>query len=347
VGYNRCLAIFQLGSLEWTRKDRATFYAKPRKKWRSLSLAIRLEIYGWFSIQFSVKLRSTNHKKTAMKKFTLCAIALLISSISLAKIEKMSYYFKSQSVQLEDTSLDAIVKFKYDMRDLDVQLIEINAFSDGMANRSSSVELSKERADYILNLLVLQDEEISINAYGNERLKVNFSPKSWDRIDIYYNVEPLKMRPPAIVNKPLNKIPKNQVKSQGKKKVSDLQKPETDDSPLVLPIEFVGGTADVQESSKIYMEELLTTLNSNKDLDAHIRGHVCCGNKVSISRRRARVVYHFLVENGIDSSRLSFKGYGNKIPLIYPERSKKDRSKNRRVDIIFDGDGQINELSNL
>jgi outer membrane protein OmpA-like peptidoglycan-associated protein len=301
---------------------------------------------AWASFWRKIEIYESQ-KKTAMKKFTLCAIAFLISSITLAKIEKTSYYFKPQSVQLEDASLDAIVKFKYDMRDLDVQLIEINSFSEGVANRSLSTKLSEERADYILNILLLQDEEISINAYGNERFKLNFSPKSWDRIDIYYSVEPQKVRPPVIVNRPISKLPKNQVKTETKKEVSELPALGTDNTPLVLPIEFVGGTADVRESSKIYMEELLTTLSSNEDLNAHIRGHVCCGNKVSISRKRARVVYHFLIENGVDSSRLSFKGYGNTIPLISPERSGKDRSMNRRVDIIFDKGGQVNQLSNL
>ncbi len=88
---------------------------------------------------------------------------------------------------------------------------------------------------------------------------------------------------------------------------------------------------------------LYDTLLKNPHLTAHIRGHVCGGNKVSLSRRRARTVYRYLIKNGIERDRLSYAGYGNQKPLVFPERTAVDRGANRRVDVVFD---EIQELKN-
>ena len=84
-----------------------------------------------------------------------------------------------------------------------------------------------------------------------------------------------------------------------------------------------------------YLDKLYDTLQKNPQLTAHIRGHVCCENNKRLSKIRAKEVHDYLVEKGISQNRLSFKGYGNKLPLVYPELNPSDRSQNRRVDVVF------------
>lgn len=76
-------------------------------------------------------------------------------------------------------------------------------------------------------------------------------------------------------------------------------------------------------------------MRDNPNISAHIRGHVCCGDDYTLSSNRAFKVYKYLKSHNISTDRLSFKGYSNSIPEIYPEVTEYDKLRNRRVDIIF------------
>lgn len=80
------------------------------------------------------------------------------------------------------------------------------------------------------------------------------------------------------------------------------------------------------------MMDFVAYLDSVKSVDVHIRGHVCCGPDKKLSRKRAKYVYKFLIAQGIDKKRLSYKGYSNEYPLIFPEKTEFDAFQNRRVD---------------
>jgi outer membrane protein OmpA-like peptidoglycan-associated protein len=46
------------------------------------------------------------------------------------------------------------------------------------------------------------------------------------------------------------------------------------------------------------------------------------------------MVNDYLVKNGIDASRLTYKGYGHSRPKVSPEKSPADEQMNRRVEIL-------------
>ncbi|MFN5710538.1 MAG: OmpA family protein [Bacteroidota bacterium] len=54
---------------------------------------------------------------------------------------------------------------------------------------------------------------------------------------------------------------------------------------------------------------------------------------MKISESRAKAVYDYLIENGIESGRLKYIGLSFKYPRVFPENSEEDRAKNRRVEI--------------
>jgi len=53
-----------------------------------------------------------------------------------------------------------------------------------------------------------------------------------------------------------------------------------------------------------------------------------------LSEKRAKSVGMFLIENGIDSERLSYKGYGPRYPIDTNE-TREGRTRNRRVEFIL------------
>jgi len=82
------------------------------------------------------------------------------------------------------------------------------------------------------------------------------------------------------------------------------------------------------------MEELYRIMASEPTLVIAIEGHICCvDDDISdLSGQRAKVVYDFLLDKGIDESRMSWKGFGHTRPLNN-ETTAEEKQLNRRVEI--------------
>jgi len=89
------------------------------------------------------------------------------------------------------------------------------------------------------------------------------------------------------------------------------------------------------ESTDI-LNKLLNYLENNPGLKISIEGHTCdIGSDQynnELSTNRARSVYLWLINNGIEQERLSFKGFGKNRP-IFDESDEDHRELNRRVEV--------------
>jgi len=97
-------------------------------------------------------------------------------------------------------------------------------------------------------------------------------------------------------------------------------------------INFEGGTANLLPQSKPALVELMNLLQKNPSMRIEIGGHVCCYSDMPLSVMRAKRIYDILVSNGIDASRLTYKGYSNTKPIAI-DSDETERTKNRRVEI--------------
>ena len=69
-----------------------------------------------------------------------------------------------------------------------------------------------------------------------------------------------------------------------------------------------------------------------------IQGHLCCMpvDRLDLSTQRAKAINNFLVANGINEKRLTYKGFGSTQPIFpLPEKDEGQRSANRRVEIMI------------
>lgn len=101
-------------------------------------------------------------------------------------------------------------------------------------------------------------------------------------------------------------------------------------------LNFVLNTFAIVKESRPKLYELLTVMQQNPNLKISIQGHLCCivDDKKGLSTQRAKAVKQFLEINGIESSRMNFKGFGGTNPLFaIPEKSEEERAANRRVEI--------------
>lgn len=100
-------------------------------------------------------------------------------------------------------------------------------------------------------------------------------------------------------------------------------------------IEFELNKTKLTQNSKNYLNEIIEFLKNNKKIKTQINGHTdnTGTNEVNmkLSIGRAKSVYDYLISTGIEKSRLSYKGYGDTLP-IETNDTKTGRAKNRRVE---------------
>ena len=92
---------------------------------------------------------------------------------------------------------------------------------------------------------------------------------------------------------------------------------------------------DLKPESKVELNKLVSFLNLNKSLRIELSGHTDnVGDKKmnqTLSQNRANSVYGYLILNGIDSKRLTYKGYGDTKPKVKND-SDENRAMNRRTE---------------
>ena len=94
---------------------------------------------------------------------------------------------------------------------------------------------------------------------------------------------------------------------------------------------------ELKIESKIELGKLNSFLNKNPKIKFEISGHTdSIGTKLYnqvLSEKRAKSVYDFLLDKGISSSRMTFKGYGDSKSLA-DNKTESGRSKNRRTEFM-------------
>jgi len=93
-------------------------------------------------------------------------------------------------------------------------------------------------------------------------------------------------------------------------------------------------------SSRAELDKLVDFLTNNPALNAELGGHTDWTGpdeyNERLSMRRARAVYLYLVNEGLDPERLSYKGYGERQPVADNE-TEEGRALNRRTELKITG----------
>jgi outer membrane protein OmpA-like peptidoglycan-associated protein len=116
-----------------------------------------------------------------------------------------------------------------------------------------------------------------------------------------------------------------------------MVKAEVGSKVVLKNIFFDVGKSDLKQESVAELEKIKQLLLSNTQLKVQINGHTDnSGNAATnqvLSLKRAEAVVQYLIEHGIDTSRLSAKGYGSEKPLVSNDDENEGREINRRTEI--------------
>ncbi|MEY3237593.1 MAG: hypothetical protein RI883_1694 [Bacteroidota bacterium] len=245
-----------------------------------------------------------------------------------------SFYFENDQSIPTPYSQNQLQLFKQSLNKNEVVILEIYSYTDSLGSNSYNNVLAEKRLNYVAEKLNLIDNSfIQLKPYGQNYKYDVKDFKSWRRVDIYY--EFMVHQDSAVIENSM--ITENQTEEELTNTISSpIDKAIKDSLPFILNISFKEGTAKIEKQSFVEIKKLADYLIIHpKAKNLLIRGHVCCGNNMRISKNRAKAVYKELQKMGVEKARLSFKGMSNKDPLVFPEKTNADRQKNRRVDVIF------------
>jgi OOP family OmpA-OmpF porin len=104
---------------------------------------------------------------------------------------------------------------------------------------------------------------------------------------------------------------------------------------ILRGVNFESGSAALKDESYYILNQVFESLEAYPEVKVEIRGYT--DNRggyqynIDLSQKRAETVMNYLVNRGIDSSRLSAKGFGPADPVA-SNKSRDGRAQNRRIE---------------
>lgn len=244
-----------------------------------------------------------------------------------------SVYFDTNKFQIDELQSKEVVDFIKNNDSTRIESIQIYGYTDDLGKEEYNFKLSTSRANAIQESLLANGitNKIIVTIEGKGRILIeddvleNLPEKRSKnrRVDVVLNLKPL----PKIV------LPGFYTSIQKKHVVGDHIYLEN--------LLFETGSSVLTLVAKTELDKISKVLLRYKNLQFEIQGHVCCTptfqkeaidrltRKRNLSTNRAEAVYKYLVFKKIPKTRMTFKGFGNTVPL------KKGAEYDRRVELVI------------
>ena len=291
-----------------------------------------------------------------MKKYL--SIVLLFIAVSGFSQEQFSVFFESNKFELQKAEISKLNTWMEANKE--VKIVAINGYTDEDGSVGFNDTLAKKRVSFIFNEIagkVKIREDFKTRSFGE--LHNQSADKSQNRkVTIYYILQKELSREDEILGiKKIEEAPKPKPVTNYPDKIS-ISNPNGTTSEYKLDVNFMKQVNDSKAGEKLKIEnlnfqfntfaivnesrgklyELLLVMQNNPTLKIEIQGHICCNpsNKGKLSEERAKAIKNFLVGQGIDNKRVTFKGFGSTQPIYpLPEKTEEERAGNRRVEILI------------
>jgi outer membrane protein OmpA-like peptidoglycan-associated protein len=244
-----------------------------------------------------------------------------------------SVYFEFDKFKLDDKQATEVVDFIKNTDSTRIESIEIFGYTDDVGKDDYNFKLSTDRATTIQSKLIENGitSKIIVTIEGKGRILIDDDivedlPEKRSknrRVDVVLNLKPL---PKIIIPGFYNTIQKNHV---------------VGDHIYLDNVLFERGSSKLDFKTKTALDRIAKLLFKYKNLQFEIQGHVCCTppyqkeaidldtKKRQLSTNRAQSVYKYLIFKKISKERMTFKGYGNTVPL------GKGTEYDRRVELVI------------
>lgn len=251
---------------------------------------------------------------------------LFLSVNSYAQISSnYTVFFDVSSSNIDNKQLQGLVAYLDTIPKARIFSISIVGFTDDTGTTGINKKLSNDRAAAILMIMrstsFPMERTLEISGKGIIHLDETSKKSAEEQRRLNRRVE-------IIIE--LDHFSNEAILFENPPQVGDF---------IILPsVHFKGGSHKLQPESFRTLSYLLFYLREHEKFEITLLGHVCCLqiNKDAmdqdtgirnLSAARAKVIYDFLIENGIASSRLKSFGFKADFPLGEGDR------KDRRVEI--------------
>lgn len=267
----------------------------------------------------------------------------LTTSLSTYSQDKFTVYFDTDKYVLNGEQQNRLQQF---LKNKEIDVKSVTGFCDFRASKAYNYRLGLNRANNILSQLAIEDKnKIAVESKGEEfiaqpELHLN------RRVEIIYEtvkptpivaVKPIEVVEKVVPTEPLKiEPPQEIITSELQMKVNNAS---VGDKILLKNLNFYVRSEELYPESYPLLDDLVDVLEINPKLKIEIQGHICCTpgrDTEEFSLRRCKTVYNYLVESGIDKSRLSYIGFDATQPIFpIPEKTEEERKANRRVEILI------------
>lgn len=225
---------------------------------------------------------------------------------------------------------------------VEVSKIEITGYCDDVGSNETNLILSTQRAQATANFIKSQFQLDSKSIIGkgelplNETISVEESRKNNRKTIVEITFSRNK--------KPQTQIVENDIKINNSRYKSFSDNLVVGDKIIMKNLLFKGNLTAFENENEAFAEldKIVFYLNQNPNAVIEVQGHVCCisnahndafdraSGKTNLSHMRAKKVYEYLIQKGISTKKMNFKGYGRKQPI--PNRPE---FENKRVEILI------------
>ena len=234
-----------------------------------------------------------------------------------------SVYFEFDKFTLNEKEVNEAIDFIKKTDSTRIEDIQIFGYTDDVGKDAYNFKLSTKRANAIQDKFIENGvkSKIIVTIEGKGRILIeddiveNLPEKRSKnrRVDVVVHLKPL---------------PKIEIHIVG-------------DHIYLNNILFERGSSKLPFKSKNELDKIARLLMKYKNLQFEIQGHVCCTppyqkeaidldtRKRQLSVNRAESVYKYLLFKKIAKDRMTFKGYGNTVPL------GKGADYDRRVELVI------------
>ncbi len=265
-------------------------------------------------------------------------IFLYTFSFSQQQKDSLTLFFEIDQHSLTQAHTEIIDSF---IQTKNIDSIQITAYTDYLGTQTYNLALSQKRAYNTYSYLVKKEN-------------IHSQTVNYKGLGVFPNSKPSDSK--NTENKGV--LAHRKVEIWLYSTVIEQQTDKTDQQTLLFNEEelevgsqivienilFVGGTAYFKPESKSALEKLLETMENYQNLEIEIQGHICCqvngadgydiiNKNYHLSINRAKAVYDYLVSAGINSDRMTYKGFGSSNKRFPFERNEKEEDMNRRVEI--------------
>ncbi len=246
-----------------------------------------------------------------------------------------SVYFESAKFSLNEKQVSEVVDFIKNTDSTRIESIQIYGYTDDVGKEAYNYKLSTKRATAIQEKFIENGirNKIIVTIEGKGRILIdddiveNLPEKRSKnrRVDVVLNMKPL---PKIVIPGFYTTVQKNHI---------------IGDHIYLENVLFQRGSSKLEFKSKTDLDKIARLLLKYKNLKFEIQGHVCCTppyqkeaidmdtKKRQLSTNRAQSVYKYLIFKRVPKDRMTFKGYGNTVPL------GKGTQYDRRVELVISG----------